>query len=462
MKVCSQNVEKLISSLDPITSVFSKAGFNIYLVGGIVRDILSGKQELSNDIDLTTDACPSEVKELLRKGGFSRVYDVGEAYGTIGLNYDGKNFEITTHRGEIYRRDSRKPLVSFSSSIEEDLSRRDFTINAMALKLPELNLIDPYGGEQDLRNKLLRTPREPDLLFLDDPLRMLRAARFISQLDFNVTPEIFDSALKLSGRLEIVARERIRQEFDKLILGNNTRDALWFLVKTKLIDQFIPEIPALLLEQDPVHKHKDVLSHTIEVVAGTRADKILRLAALFHDVGKPATKKITDKGVTFYHHDIIGAKITASRMRELSYKKEEIRDVSTLVRLHLRFHTYRFGWSDSALRRYVRDAGNLLEKLNELTRADCTTRNESKRQELIARLDDFEKRLADLKEKEALNSVKPELNGTQVMELLNLKPSKEVGEALKWLLEVRLEEGLLGQEEISKRLKQWYGNRSKN
>jgi poly(A) polymerase len=383
----------------------------------------------------------------------------GKKFGTIGAMKKGRRFEITSHRAEAYSPDSRKPEVVFGDDIVVDLSRRDFTINAMALRLPNLELFDPFDGIADLAAHHLRTPLDPVESFSDDPLRMLRAARFIAGYELAPAPALVAAVESMHGRLEIVSAERIRDELDKLLVLQDPTAGLWFLVNTGLAEEFLPELLALSLEQDPIHRHKDVLAHTIAVVAKTRPDRILRLSALFHDVGKPRTRAFGPNGVSFHHHDVVGARITRQRMQALRYSSDDIAAVSKLVELHLRFHTYAMGWTDSALRRYARDAGDLLVRLNQLTRADCTTRNERKVKELEARMDDLEVRLAELNEREALGAIRPELDGEQVMSLLGIRPSRDVGEALAFLLEIRLEEGLLGEVAARERLLAWWRER---
>jgi poly(A) polymerase len=370
--------------------------------------------------------------------------------------------EITTHRAEAYRSDSRKPEVEFADAIEADLSRRDFTVNAMALSLPDLELIDPFNGVDDLAAGRLRTPLSPEESFSDDPLRMLRAARFIAGYGLTPDPALAEAVSSMRARLDIVSDERVRDELDKLMTVERPGDGLWFLVRTGLAEEFLPELPALALEQDPIHRHKDVLAHTIAVVDNTSPDRLVRLAALFHDVGKPKTRSFGARGtVTFHHHEVVGARMTRDRMRALRYSAEDIETVGRLVELHLRFHTYRMGWTDSAVRRYVRDAGPLLERLNELTRCDCTTRNAAKARALARRMDELEARISELREQEELRAIRPELDGNAVMERLGIKPGPEVGEALSFLLELRLDDGPLGPDEAGRRLDEWWAARKR-
>lgn len=368
--------------------------------------------------------------------------------------------EITTHRAEAYHPDSRKPDVEFADAIEADLSRRDFTINAMALALPELRLIDPFDGIADLGARRLRTPLPPEVSFSDDPLRMLRAGRFIAGYQLVPDKELVEAVVRLRRRLEIVSDERIRDELDKLMVTEDPTEGLWFLVNTGLAEEFLPELPALAVEQDPIHRHKDVLAHTLAVASKCQPERILRLAALFHDVGKPKTRSFGPGGmVSFHHHEVVGARMTRDRMRALKYPTQDIDQVSQLVELHLRFHTYQMGWTDSAVRRYVRDAGPLLDQLNELTRCDCTTRNAAKARALSRRMDDLEERIADLRQRESLAALRPDLDGNEVMTHLGLKPSRDVGEALDFLLELRLEEGPLSKGEAFHRLDEWWASR---
>jgi len=438
---------------------FAASGRRLYLVGGVVRDLLLGTELTEGrDIDLTTDAPPAETKALVA-GWADAVWTQGERFGTIGCRADGWTFEITTHRAEAYDPDSRKPSVSFSDAIEVDLSRRDFTVNAMALSLPDPELLDPFGGAADLAAARLRTPLSPEESFSDDPLRMLRAARFIAGYGLEPDEALVRAVETMRSRLSIVSAERIRDEFDKLMVVEDPTKGLWFLVDTGLIDEFLPEFSRMRLEQDPIHRHKDVLTHTIAVVAKTRPERLVRLAALYHDVGKPRTRAIGDGGVSFHHHEVVGARMTRERMRALKYSGDDVEAVSRLVFLHLRFHTYKMGWTDSAVRRYVRDADELLDELIELTRCDCTTRNERKARELSRRMDELEERIADLQAREELAAIRPDLDGTQVMERLGLAPGREVGEALEFLLELRLEEGPLGSDEAARRLDEWWASR---
>jgi poly(A) polymerase len=443
------------SPLQDLARRFAAAGHAIHLVGGSVRDALLGATKPDADYDLTTDARPDAVLELVR-GWADHVWLQGQAFGTIGGAKGDMRVEVTTYRAEVYRPDSRKPAVSFSDSLETDLSRRDFTVNAMAISLPEPALADPYGGLDDLLvHKRLRTPLDPETSFLDDPLRMMRAARFIAGLGLEPDPALVAAATALAGRLEVVSAERIRDELSKLLVVPDPSAGLWFLVRTGLACEFLPELPALALEQDPIHHHKDVLAHTIAVVAKTRPELVVRLAALLHDVGKPKTRSFGPDGVSFHLHDVVGARMAEERLRALKYPKETIEAVTSLVLLHLRFHTYKMGWTDKAIRRYVRDAGPLLDQLNELVRCDCTTRNQAKARALSRRMDELEARIADLAEREELASIRPPLDGHRVMELLGVAPGRVVGDALAFLLEARLDEGPISEDDAKRRLLAW-------
>ncbi len=447
----------------------------MYLVGGSVRDLILGvpitsEQRLKDgveddpdaiDFDFTTDALPSVTKKLLSPIAES-IWDVGAAYGTVAAQIRGLTIEITTHRGDVYREDSRKPVVTMPTSLEEDLVRRDFRMNSMAIDFlsDEPILVDPFGGIEDIENRLIATPRDPSQSFEDDPLRMLRAVRFAAKLDFRLDEKVELAIRSMIDRLDIVSTERIRGELDKLMMTKRPSIGLRLMTDTGLASKVLPELPALALEQDPIHHHKDVLEHTYSVVDKTQADLPLRLAALFHDIGKPRTRKFEKGGVTFYNHDIVGSKMTKKRMRELKYSSEMVNAVSRLVYLHLRFHTYQAGWTDKAVRRYVSDAGELLDRLNALTLADCTTRNANKVRALETRMVELKDRIVDLRQREELDSLRPEIDGVKVMEILEIGPGRTVGEALSFLMDIRLDEGLLGEEEIVGRLKVWWQERS--
>jgi poly(A) polymerase len=446
----------LLNATSELAERFTKADRTLYLVGGSVRDALFPAGALPNaDLDLTTNAPPNEIEALVR-GWADDVWTQGARFGTIGCRRGGQDYEITTHRAEVYVPDSRKPEVTFGNDIEMDLSRRDFTINALALRLPDMELVDPFDGLGDLASGRLRTPLDPEISFGDDPLRMLRAARFAARFSLKPDPALEAAIESMHERLSIVSRERIRDELDKIVMIDVPSEALWFVVRTGLAADFLPELPGLALEQDPIHRHKDVLAHTLAVVDKTSKDRTLRLAALFHDVGKPRTRAITDGGVSFHHHEVVGARMTRVRMEALRYSSEDVDTVTRLVELHLRFHTYRLGWTDKAVRRYVRDAGQHLDRLNELTRCDCTTRNASKARALARRMDELEERITILREQEELDSLRPDLSGDQVMTLLGVGPGPVVGQALRFLMELRLDEGPLGEEEAGRQLMEWW------
>ena len=448
-----------VEATEEIARRFAAADRTLYLVGGSVRDALfPGGADGDTDVDLTTDARPEEIERLVR-GWADDVWTQGARFGTIGCRKGPLVYEITTHRAEVYLPESRKPEVSFGDDIEVDLSRRDFTINALALRLPDMELFDPFDGLGDLAAGRLRTPLDPETSFADDPLRMLRAARFAARFALTPDPDLVAAVERMHGRLSIVSAERIRDELDKMVMIDIPSGALWFVVRTGLAEEFLPELPALAVEQDPIHRHKDVLAHTLAVVDKTSKAKVLRLAALFHDVGKPRTRAITDGGVSFHHHEVVGARMTRVRMEALRYPATEVDTVVRLVELHLRFHTYRLGWTDKAVRRYVRDAGPLLDQLNELTRCDCTTRNPRKAKALALRMDELEVRIAELREREELDALRPDLDGNQVMELLGIGPGRAVGEALSFLMELRLDEGPLGEEEAASQLRAWWAGR---
>jgi poly(A) polymerase len=451
-----ERFQPLLAATAELAQRFTDAGKSLYLVGGSVRDALYPAGALADpDFDLTTDARPDEIERLI-KGWADDVWTQGARFGTIGCRRAGQIFEITTHRAEVYVPDSRKPEVSFGDNIQDDLARRDFTINALALRLPDMELIDPFDGLADLAAARLRTPLDPEVSFGDDPLRMLRAARFIARFSLKPDPALEAAVEAMHDRLSIVSRERIRDELDKIVMVDVPSDALWFVVRTGLAADFLPELPGLALEQDPIHRHKDVLAHTLAVVDKTSPDRLLRLAALFHDVGKPRTRAITDGGVSFHHHEVVGARMTRTRMEALRYSADDVDTVVRLVELHLRFHTYRLGWTDKAVRRYVRDAGEHLDRLNELTRCDCTTRNANKARALARRMDELEARITELGEQEELGRLRPDLTGNQVMEILEVSPGPVVGQALNFLMELRLDEGPLGEEEATRRLLEWW------
>ncbi|CAM5476313.1 CCA tRNA nucleotidyltransferase [Streptomyces parvulus] len=446
---------------DDLARRFQEAGFSLALVGGSVRDALLGR--LGNDLDFTTDARPQDVLKIVRPWA-DAVWEVGIAFGTVGAQKDGYQVEVTTYRSEAYDRTSRKPEVSYGDSIEQDLVRRDFTVNAMAVALPEKKFIDPHGGLDDLAARVLRTPGTPEESFSDDPLRMMRAARFAAQLDFEVAPEVVAAMKDMAGRIDIVSAERVRDELNKLILSAHPRKGLTLLVESGLADRVLPELPALRLERDEHHRHKDVYDHTLIVLEQAMAletegpDLTLRLAALLHDIGKPRTRRFEGDGrVSFHHHEVVGAKMTKKRMTALKYSNDLVKDVSRLVELHLRFHGYGTGeWTDSAVRRYVRDAGPLLDRLHKLTRSDCTTRNKRKASALARAYDGLEDRIAQLQQQEELDSIRPDLDGNQIMSILDVPPGPAVGQAYKHLLELRLENGPMEHEAAVAALREWW------
>ncbi len=442
------------SATQQLSRRLSEAGHRAYLVGGSVRDAFLDRVHPGSDVDITTDARP-EVIEQVVKGWADAVWLQGERFGTVGCQKGDDLFEITTFRAEIYRSDSRKPEVTYSDDIETDLSRRDFTINAIAIALDDPDLVDPHHGLDDLVARRLRTPLSPEISFGDDPLRMLRAARFVATLGFEPDPELVAAVEQMRERLRIISAERIRDELSKLMLADDPSAGLWLISRTGLSDEFLPELNSMQLEQDPIHTHKDVLAHSIAVVAKTSPRLKLRLAALLHDVGKPGTRGYGPQGVTFHYHDVVGARMARQRLLALRYPNDVVEDVAKLVELHLRFHTYRMGWTDSAVRRYVRDAGPLLDDLNELTRSDCTTRNAKKAAALGRRMDQLEERIAELQQQEELAKLRPALDGVEIMRVLGVKPSRIVGEAKDFLMEIRLEEGEIPEAEARERLLAW-------
>lgn len=449
------DLANLLDDDSPIRLVaqrFGDTGHELYLVGGWVRDALLGRPH--EDLDFATDAEPEETRAILQPVA-DELWLQGERFGTVGAEVRGARMEITTLRTERYQPSSRHPDVSFTKDIGTDLSRRDFTINAMALRLPELSLVDPFGGIDDLKRRSIKTPIDPRDSFSDDPLRMLRAFRFASQLDFAVVDEVLKTVAELRDELATVSAERIRDELSKLLLGAAPARALQLAEETGLTQQFVPELSSLKLEQDPVHRHKDVFRHTLAVVERTVPVLELRLAALLHDIGKPSTRRIDENGVSFHHHEVVGAKMAEARLRALRFPNEVVEQVRDLIYLHHRFHTYRLGWSDSAVRRYVRDAGALLPTLNALVRADCTTRNPARAKQLAQRMDELEERIAELAEREELAAMRPALDGFQVMAYLGVKPGPVVKEALDHLLEKRIDDGVTEIEEGFKLLDEW-------
>ena len=452
-----------------LAAAFKAAGFKLALVGGPVRDAILGR--LGNDLDFTTDAKPAESKKILEVWADS-VWEIGAEFGTIAARKGEIEVEVTTYRSESYDLNSRKPDVQFGESIEGDLKRRDFTINAMALELTTTppTFLDLFGGITDLQSKLIKTPGTAEDSFSDDPLRMMRAARFMSQLNFDVDPSVIAAIKKMADRLSIISAERIRDEFIKTLMSPNPRLGLTLLVETGLADKFLPEIPKLKLEIDEHHHHKDVYEHTLTVLEQAIAleDRLggpnltLRLAALMHDIGKPKTKElIPGGGVSFHHHEVVGSRMTKERLRTLRFDNHLIKDVAQLVFLHLRFHGYGSGeWTDSAVRRYVRDAEDLLIHLHLLTRADCTTRNKKKADLLARTYDQLEDRIVALMAQEELNKIRPDLDGVEIMKILDIKPSPVVGQAYNHLLELRLEHGPLGVEKATAELLTWWRARN--
>jgi poly(A) polymerase len=448
-----------------LARLFTRNGHELALVGGSVRDVFLGRGHV--DLDLTTDARPEQVLKLA-EGWADAVWEIGIDFGTVGLRKGSIICEITTYRSERYRYDSRKPKVDYGTSLTDDLSRRDFTVNAMAARLPSLELADPFGGLADLRDRVLRTPGRPQDSFTDDPLRILRAARFTAQLDFTVTADVREAMTALAPRLTVVSAERIRDELTKLMLapGHGPVRGIELLVDTGVADQVLPEIPRLRLEVDEHFRHKDVYQHSLTVLEqaialearyGLEADLRLRLAALLHDIGKPKTRRLLPDGrVAFHHHEVVGASMARARLSQLRFPKDVVNDVAALVGLHLRFHGYNEGgWTDSAVRRYVRDAGPLLTRLHVLTRADCTTRNRQKAARLARAYDDLEERIAFLAEQEELEKIRPDLDGNQIMEILGVRPGPVVGKAREYLLELRMEQGPLGTERAAQALRRW-------
>ncbi|CAB4695217.1 MAG: CCA tRNA nucleotidyltransferase [Actinobacteria bacterium] len=464
----ADELDRLAPLIDELGRRFTDAGHEIALVGGPVRDAMLGRAH--HDLDLTTSARPEETERLIA-GWADAVWDMGRAFGTIGCRKGEWQVEITTYRSEVYDADSRKPDVDFGVSLVGDLRRRDFTVNAMAVRLPSRELVDPYGGVLDLAHRRLRTPGTPEDSFSDDPLRMMRAARFAAQLGFAVDDDVLAAMRAMAERIEIISAERVRDELVKLICAIHPRIGLRILVETGLAERVLPELPALALERDEHHRHKDVYEHTLTVLEqsidlehrlpGGGPDFVSRFAALMHDVGKPRTRRFLDDGtVTFHHHDVVGAKLTRKRMKQLRFSNDEIEAVASLVELHLRFHGYGTGeWTDSAVRRYVRDAGDQLERLHMLTRADCTTRNKRKAERLRRTYDDLEARIAVLSEQEELASIRPDLDGNRIMELLGIGPGRDVGQAYQFLLELRMDHGPQDPEAAEAALLAWWAAR---
>ena len=452
--------------------LFAAQGYELSLVGGPVRDLLLHRP--SHDLDFCTSARPEEFEPIMRAWG-QGFWDMGRKFGTLGAlrrRPDGTEVkvEITTYRSDTYDPDSRKPDVNYGSSLEGDLSRRDFTVNAMALRVPELEFVDPYSGAADLAKGVLRTPVDPRQSFADDPLRMMRAVRFVAQLGFSITPDTATAITEMTERLSIVSAERVRDELVKLLLTDHPREGIEALVESGIADVVFPEIPALQLEIDEHHRHKDVFEHSLIVLdraisletgsdgAVPAPDLTLRLAALIHDIGKPKTRKFEAGGkVSFHHHDIVGAKIARKRLKALRFDHKLIADVSDLVALHLRFHGYvDEPWTDAAVRRYVKDSGHLYERLNRLTRADATTQNKHKAMLFSGAMDEMEKRVEDLRQKEDFEAIRPDLNGSQIMEILGIPAGPEVGRAYKHMLEYRLDNGPVDEDSARNELVQWW------
>ena len=461
--------------VDRLGALFTEAGHSLFLVGGSVRDALLGR--LGHDLDFTTSARPDDVEALLHR--LSRaVWTIGKEYGTVGCRvHDAEGtwvIEVTTFRSDAYAGSSRKPDVRFGDTVEGDLARRDFTVNAMAVSLPDKQFVDPYSGLADLTQGVLRTPSGPEISFSDDPLRMMRAARFAAQLRFRPAADVVRAMSGMADRLSIISAERIRDELTKLVCADHPRIGLDLLVGTRLADRVLPELPALRLERDEHHRHKDVYEHSLTVLEQaieleprlpSRPDLIVRLAALLHDIGKPATRRFEPGGkVTFHHHDVVGAKLVRKRLTALRFSKDEVDAVAELVFLHLRFHGYSAGiegdapWTDSAVRRYVRDAGNQLERLHIVTRADSTTRNTAKARRLRSAYDDLEQRIGQLAAQEELDAIRPDLDGRQIMEILGIPPGPTVGRAYNFLLERRMDEGPLGEDRARSELLAWWAS----
>ncbi len=446
---------------------FEAAGQELALVGGPVRDAILGRVAL--DLDFTTSANPDQILKILKPLA-SATWDIGREFGTIAAQIGDSKVEITSYRADSYDKVSRKPTVEFGDNLEDDLKRRDFTVNAMALRLPSKTFVDPHQGLRDLMLETLRTPAAPEVSFSDDPLRMMRAARFAAQLGFELDPAAFAAMRDMADRIEIISAERVRDELGKLLIAENPKPGLELLVESGIAQLVLPELPALRLEVDEHHHHKDVYQHSLTVLQqaisleqdyGFDQDLVLRLAAILHDIGKPATRRLEGGGaVTFHHHDVVGAKLAKKRLTALRFDNDTIKAVARLIELHLRFFGYSDQqWSDSAVRRYVRDAGDQLQRLHILTRADVTTRNKRKADRLAHAYDDLEARIKVLAEQEELDAMRPELDGEEIMAALDIKPGREVGQAYNFLLELRLDQGEIGKDEARKRLLEWWPTR---
>lgn len=468
-KIATDLIREAISAIPDVVELgqlFQAAGHDLALVGGSVRDLIL--QRDAGDLDFTTPAKPEEIVKITSKWA-DAVWDLGMEFGTVGVRKNDQVFEITTYRSEVYVSESRKPSVKFGAELNEDLIRRDFTINAMAVLLPEIKFVDLFGGVNDLVKRVIRTPRAAELSFSEDPLRMMRAARFASQLNFTPVAEVIIAATEMRDRISIVSAERVRDEFTKLLMGQNPILGLEILEGTKLSELIIPELPALQLEIDEHHRHKDVYEHSLKVLSQAidletmheptcEPDLILRLAALLHDIGKPKTRKFeSGGGVSFHHHEVVGAKIARKRLTAMRYSNDIIDSVTKLIELHLRFHGYGDGqWTDSAVRRYVRDAGDQLTRLHKLTRADCTTRNQRRAMMLAATYDDLEDRITKLLELEELSAIRPDLDGQEIMAELGLKPGPLVGKAYNHMMNIRLDKGPLSKAEALAELQTWW------
>lgn len=458
-RVIPERLEFLRSSHLPpaqLSELFQDAGEQLFLVGGSVRNAFLGRAVA--DFDFATSARPERVSTIL-KGWADSVYMVGESFGTVAARKGPHIVEITTFRSETYREDSRKPRVEFSDDIESDLSRRDFTVNAIALSMSDLEPVDPFGGLADLAAGVLRTPLDPEISFGDDPLRMLRLFRFQAMLGFTPLESAVEAVRAMAGRLKIISAERIRDELSRLLVADSPGAALLQVVTTGLSAEFIPELDQLAMQQDPHHRHKDVLTHTFAVVDKTSPDLVLRLAALLHDIGKPDTREFTPSGVTFHHHEVVGARMARHRLRQLKFPKEVVDDVSSLVFLHLRPHTLKLGWTDSAVRRYVRDAGHLLEPLNELVRSDVTTANAHRERQIQEGIDELERRILELSAREELSRLRAPIDGNQVMHYLGITPGPMVGEVMDLLLEKRIEEGPYSVSDAYQLARTWAGEK---
>ncbi|KQO63940.1 CCA tRNA nucleotidyltransferase [Curtobacterium sp. Leaf261] len=473
-----QSVEPALARLaalaesEPVATlarVFADAGHELALVGGPVRDAFLGRPV--TDLDFTTDATPDRILALVEPVA-SATWDVGRQFGTIAARVHGEQVEITTYRSDVYDGETRKPEVAFGSSLADDLVRRDFTVNAMAFRLPSRELVDDGGGVEDLLAERLATPQAATTSFRDDPLRMMRGARFSAQLGFTVSDEVREAMTALAGSIENISAERVREELVKTLSTDDPVPGIRLLVDTGIAELVLPELPAMRLEIDEHHHHKDVYEHSLTVLTqaiqyeherhpGDSPDVVLRIAALLHDIGKPATRKLEPGGVvSFHHHDLVGAKLAKKRLRALRFDNDTIAAVTKLIELHLRFFGYTDGaWTDSAVRRYVRDAGDQLERLHELTRSDVTTRNRRKADRLAFAYDDLEDRVAALSEQEQLDAIRPDLTGDDIMRILDIRPGREVGEAYRFLLEARMDEGPLDPDDAEARLRAWWAAR---